>query len=221
MKRLGTMLLVVLGCLLLASPGWARDLYLNGKLINGVRKQTFKNVTVRIDNKGNVYIIGKQYQVRYNKPKTAADTDQQPPAGRASEARPEARTEARPAPRTTRESPQPRPEKSYVVVAQRDVKNGSGYRINILINGKKVRSILTQLPQDVFDVTKYLKKGANKLVVEAIKVNDKAAGTFSMFLTVGSIKKGVVKVQKPYVFKYKREAKETRSYRHIYSIDIQ
>ncbi|TNE44210.1 MAG: hypothetical protein EP343_31140 [Deltaproteobacteria bacterium] len=219
MKRLGTMLLVVLGCLLLASPGWARDLYLNGKLINGVRKQTFKNVTVRIDKKGNVYIVGKQYQVRYNKPKPAAGTKQQPPARRAPEAQPEARPTPRPAAGTN--SLQPRPEKNYVVVAQRDVKNGSGYRINILLNGKKVRTILTQLPQDVFDVTKYLKKGANKLVVEAIKVNDKATGTFSMFLTVGSIKKGVVKVQKPYVFSYKREAKETRSYRHIYSIDIQ
>ena len=106
MKRTFAMMLVGIACLLLASPSWARDLYLNGKLINGVRSQKFVNVTVRIDGKGNVYIIGKQYKVQYGnkkpqartaKPAKTAKTTAQP------KAEPKKQPTAQPAPRPMRE----------------------------------------------------------------------------------------------------------------------
>ena len=53
--------------MLLPQSSWARNIYLNGKLINGVRGTTFVNVTTRVDHKGDIYITGRQYKVQYKK----------------------------------------------------------------------------------------------------------------------------------------------------------
>lgn len=41
----------------------ARDIYLNGTDISGARHQVLKNVTIRIDGQGNVFIEAPHYQV--------------------------------------------------------------------------------------------------------------------------------------------------------------
>lgn len=60
---LGRYLRVVGLALLASNAASARSLYLNGIDISGSLEQTLKNVTVRIDKGGNVYITAPHYHV--------------------------------------------------------------------------------------------------------------------------------------------------------------
>lgn len=68
--------------LLLFAPSlWAREVFLNGSNISGSRNQTLKNVTLKIDGEGNIYVEAPHYQVnqentfiplsRWQKPKVS------------------------------------------------------------------------------------------------------------------------------------------------------
>lgn len=48
---------------LVSSPAWARSVYLNGIDISSARHQSMKNVNIRIDGDGNLFIEGVHYQV--------------------------------------------------------------------------------------------------------------------------------------------------------------
>lgn len=55
---------VLLFSLFMFAPSlWAREIFLNGSNISGSRNQTLKNVTLKIDGEGNIFIEAPHYQV--------------------------------------------------------------------------------------------------------------------------------------------------------------
>ncbi len=73
--------LFLLNLFMFAPSLWAREIFLNGSNISGSRNQTLKNVTLKIDGEGNIYIEAPHYQVnqentfiplsRWQKPKAS------------------------------------------------------------------------------------------------------------------------------------------------------
>ncbi len=198
----------------------ARNIYLNGVKINGVRGQTFTNVTVKIDANGDIYIIGKQYKVVVKKPLASGQkpADSAKKGAPAAAAKPSAPVPA-PAPRVPAVGPPPT--KKYILFAQRTGAQGSGYRLIVRINGKKVTTITVNTPQEVIPITKYLKKGANRVEIEAIKIKPGASGEVLLIIAEGSIEGGRVAVQQPYLLQYKRTASEKQNFKHIYTFTAQ
>lgn len=205
-----TAILFVCALLCLPSESQARRLFLNGVPIDGLINQTFVNVKVRIDAKGDVYIIGKQYRVK----------KKGQPANRPAPRQPTANTTPTPAPRP-RPVTGPRPTKKYVAVIQRSTTQGGGYEIHIKINGQLAKKVTIQNEQDVVNVTPYLRKGSNRVEIEAYKQTMKAGGSVSVFIAPGKVDKGRVLISKPYLLKYKRTSAEKQNFRHIYNIDAQ
>ncbi len=198
--------IVLLSFLFLPSLASARNVYLNGVKINGLLNQTFFNVKVKIDSKGDIYIVGAQYKV-----KVKGQTPPKAPLPKF------AKTPTKIAPAPVVGS---RPSKGYLAVVQRSGYKASGYAVHLKINGRLVRKIGLAVEQDVFKITKYLHKGLNKIVVEAFKMDAKAKGTFKLLIAAGKLKAGAVLITQPYLLKYTRKGSEMTSFRHIYNITI-
>lgn len=188
-----------------STSAWAKKIYLNGVEITEMRNRTFKDVSVRLGPNGHVFITGKQYKVVR---KTAQGAQ---PARRSLPARPKAPTK-----RT-----QTTFNKNYLLVFQRSGNEGSGYKINISINGKKIRALGLNVNQDIIQLNRYLHKGRNTLVIEALKLKKTAKGNVRILLSTGRMSNGRVFVNQPYILQYKRTSLETKSYRHIFPVRIQ
>ncbi len=208
MKRWLTILSFLCLSMFAGNRGEARNIYLNGQKINSVRNQTFYNVTVKIDQNGDIYIIGKQYRVIVKKP--------------GSKQKPSKETNA--ANNPTKNSAQKTaplqipPKNKYILFVQRTPRYGSGYRLIVYINGRKVTTTTIDTPQDVLPITKYLRKGENKVVIEAIKMKPNAPGEVVLIIAKGEIKGGKVAVHPPYLLQYKRTGSETQNFKHIFTL---
>ncbi|MBU49234.1 MAG: hypothetical protein CL920_11105 [Deltaproteobacteria bacterium] len=208
-KRTVFWFVCLLCVVLLPVASFARNIYLNGVRINGITNQTFTNVKVKVDAKGDVYIYGSQYKVQ----KKGAKTPPPPPT-----------TPTKTGTVAKKVTPPvtllPRPSKKYVAVVQRSGTKASGYSLKIIVNGKVARKVSLLAPQDVFDLTPYVKKGVNKVAIEAYKEST-TGGTISLMFGIGKFEGGRVFIQKPYVLDYKRKGSESQNYRHIYNLTFQ
>ncbi|MCB9639228.1 MAG: hypothetical protein H6727_10090 [Myxococcales bacterium] len=223
-RRIGLFVLFALFCLALPPKAEARRVFLNNVPINSVRNQTFSNVTVKIDAMGNVYITGKQYRVKIQGP-TANNT---PPANtgtnNAGNAGNTGNTGNTAAPTVgkvmvpARSEVGPAPSDKYVLLIQRSQARASGYKIHLNVNGRLARKISLNVEQDVVDITPFLKKGSNKIVVEAFKVTTKANGSLSLKMYPGHIEGGQVKIKDDMKLDYARKSAEMDNFRHIYTI---
>lgn len=130
---------------LLANPASA-VVFLNGVNIDGVTGQTFENCTVTIDEKGNVLITAKGYEVQTSasKPKPAATT-----------------TTTTPAEPVT---------KRYFLVTEQPIAGMAQYDIDVFINSVWVKRLASDEPQVVLEVSKYLHKGKNQVHFTATKL---------------------------------------------------
>ncbi|WP_242345143.1 hypothetical protein [Anaeromyxobacter terrae] len=131
-----------------AAPPAAAEpsLTLNGVAIDGVTNQRFENATVVIDAQGNVNIEAKGYAVRV--------------AGEVPAARPPAAAEVpavagAPARLTRR----------YFLAAEHADPSGPQYDLAIFINAQWIREVKASEPQVVMEVTRYLRPGANRVVL--------------------------------------------------------
>jgi len=224
----------------LPSDAQARYVYLNGVPIQHLRNQLFKNVSVKIDSKGNIYITGKNYRVKIT---NAQPTYPTRPTYRAQPARPSPTYPTRPVrpirqnrtyptrtKRPTREyPPSPRyptrsnsskPSRKYVMVMERSVFRGSGYRLRVFINNRLVKHISIYSRQSIYPITKFLKRGRNKVTVEAYKAVAKSSGHLRFLIAEGSIIQSKVFIQKPYLLKYKLLSTESQNYRNHFYINI-
>lgn len=119
------------------------DVYLNGVNITGVTNQTFEKATVTIDAQGNVRIDAPGYAV-------AGGT-------KTSDAAPTAAA----APTT--------PSRHYYVVTSHAQPGASQYDIDLYVNAKWVRKLRSKEDQLVFDITRWLSPGQNKILLVATK----------------------------------------------------
>ena len=221
-----TRIFVLFGLLGLVLPkqAEARRVYLNDVPINSVRDQTFTNVSVRIDSMGNVYIYGKQYQVKIQGPASPTPPSLRTPDSTA--------TTPEPTPTTTDPTPSSSgkvtipsryavgeaPVEKYVLLIQRTSARASGYAVKLRINGRLARNIPLHVEQDVVDITPFLKKGSNEIVLEASKMNAREAGDLNLKIYPGQIDGGQVKIKDDKKLDYTRKGAEMDNFRHIYTV---
>lgn len=135
--------------LLLAPAGARAAISLNGIPIDGVVSQRFENVTVVIDERGNVDILARGYSV--SRPGAEAA---EPPASAALPPRPPA------AGALTRR---------YFLVVHQTEPGATEYDVSVFLNGRWVREVRSDGDSDPFEVTRFLKPGANKVTLVATK----------------------------------------------------
>ncbi len=198
--------------LLFSGVSDARDVYLNGQKINGLTGKTFHNVTVRIDEKGNIYIIGKQYQV------VVLDGNKKGELKR--ETKQPAKIAKERAGSGTIRTRVP-PSEKYILLVQRSVVYGSGYKLIVYINGKRVLTVPLSTPQDAISITKYLQKGPNTVEIEAIKEKRGAAGKVELLIAKGEIRGGEVIIRSSSLLKYERKGSDEQNYKHILSLNVE
>jgi hypothetical protein len=128
-------------------------LSLNGVPIDGVVNQRFENVTVVIDERGNVNILARGYSVSRPEPEpaTAPATPPSPPAA-AGEPRPFGTLTHR-----------------YFLVAQQTEPGMTEYDVSVFLNGRWVREVRSDSDAEPFEITRFLQPGANKVVLVATK----------------------------------------------------
>ena len=118
-----------------------------------------------------------------------------------------------------------KPSKHYWLVTEKNVPGMTQYDIDLFINSKWVRRFLNEEKHVVFEITKYLKTGANKIMLVAKKDMDDSRLSsspqhfFRIVLGEGESGGRNVVIKRKLV-EYKRTALETRDYRNEYSIDV-
>jgi len=132
---------LILLCALAATTANAA-VFLNGVAIDGVVNQTFENCTVRIDEKGNVLITAKGYEVQ-------APTTVAPPA--------------------TPLVPREPVTKKYFLVTEVSAPPLAQYDLDVFINSVWVKRISATDQQVIIDVSKYVFKGKNVVHFTATK----------------------------------------------------
>ncbi len=141
----------------------ASSVYLNNVNIDGVISQRFEKATVRIDEKGNVFIDAPGY---------AAKVEGAP----AAQAKPATATSAAPA---TAAEPAARITKRYWLVTEQAASGMTDYDIDVFVNSKWVRKLKSGEEQIVHELTHNLVPGKNTVVFTAHKLTGPARRSFS------------------------------------------
>ena len=131
--------------------------FLNGVNIDGLRSQSFEKCkTVKLDDRGDVYLDCPGYEVQA----------QAPPAAPASAPIvPSAPTPA--VASSTLGAPPATISKHYWLVSEENP--GAQYDLDVFVNSKWVRRVRAGDPQIVLEVTRYLTPGPNKVLFAATK----------------------------------------------------
>ena len=149
-------LVLAAAALVAAAPAAAApSVTLNGVDADGITGQRFENCTVVIDEKGNVHIEAKGYAV-----KAGGD---------------DARPAAKPRPAGAAGSAEVRPAGARGMLSRRyflateHAEPGTQYDVAIFINAQWIREVRSSEGQVVMEITKYLRPGANRVVLAATK----------------------------------------------------
>jgi len=153
---------------LLLLPGAGRaapTISLNGVPIDGVVSQRFDNVSVVIDEQGNLNIVARGYAV--------ARAESGLPAGHAPPAVPVAPALS---PRPPAASTVPasaaadlKLSRRYFVVAEQSEPGITEYDVSVFVNGRWVRELRSDGDSEPFEVTRFLAPGSNKVTLVATK----------------------------------------------------
>jgi hypothetical protein len=180
---------LVLVATLLSSSTATASIFLNGVNIDGAVNQTIENCTVKIDDKGNVLIIAKGYEVR----STIA-----------------------PPPKPTAPAPEP-VTKQYFLVAQASTPALAQYDVDVFINHVWVKRVVSTESQLVLDVSKHLRKGNNTVHFTAKKnlgegrKSEAAAHSLTLHLGEGAVANATVVIDRPLI-EYVRTAAELQTF---------
>jgi len=169
-------------------------LFLNGVNIDGVRGQSFEKCrSVRVDDKGDVYLDCPGYQVEAPTVQGAAP----PVSGSLS--------------------------KQYWMVTEQKDGALAQYDLDVFINGKWVRRVKSTDDQIVMDISKLLQPGPNKVLIAATKhvETGRRSTSPSAYLKVivgeGQSGGGNVMIDSP-LLEYKRTAAETDNINEEFTI---
>lgn len=169
-----------------AAQSWAGSVYLNNVNIDGVTNQKFDKATVRIDDKGNVFIDAPGYAVKQVDAKPS-DPVAQPGV-------------------LTRQ---------YYLVTEQNAVGMTEYDIDVFINAKWVRKLRSSDEQLVMEITKHLVPGKNTVVFQAKKVSPKdgrksfsSEHLYRVILGEGKMSGNHVMIDNPQV-KFERTAAQT------------
>ncbi|MFL5344811.1 MAG: hypothetical protein ACJ8AT_08455 [Hyalangium sp.] len=171
--------LVALVGLMVPASALASSVYLNGVRIDGVTNQKFEKATVRIDEKGDVFIEAPGYAVRVVTPPPAAPAPVAPapvapvapptapaPTAPASAAAP---TQPPPPAAPASDAP-PSLTRRYWLVTEQSVPGMAEYDIELYINSKFIRKLRNNEEQVITELTQQLQPGKNTILLSAHKV---------------------------------------------------
>ncbi len=205
--------LAIAGALLLAPAARAAGpaISLNGVPIDGVVSQRFENVTVVIDDQGNLNILARGYAVSRPEgeapPAAPAAQPPRPPAASADVRSPAALT------------------RRYFLVAQQTEPGAAEYDVSVFLNGRWVREVRSDVEAEpFFEVTRFLQAGPNKVTLVATK---HLAGSLrkstsrdkklQVIIGEGSAGGGTVVIESPLVT-MTRSAAETEPFTEEYNL---
>lgn len=217
---------LVLSALLLPLSALAGSVFLNGVRIDGVTNQKFEKVaSVRIDDKGNVYIDAPAYAVKLVNappapapaPAVAAPAPAPPPAPA-----PVAPAAPAPAPVVAAPAPAPAPvdtapariTRRYWLVTEQSAVGMSEYDIDLYVNSRWVRKLRNGEDQVISEITRELQPGKNTVLMIAHKVaggsrrSESPQHVFKVIIGEGNEGGGNVMIDNPLI-RFQRTAAET------------
>jgi len=152
-----------LAALLLAGPAVAAPgLTLNGVSIDGATDQRFENAMVVIDSAGNVHITARGYAVKGE----AAPPPAPPRNGAAGNA---AAAVTPVTPPAAAPAPGAKLTRRYFLATEQTQPDGTQYDVEVFINSAWIRVLRSADPPWVGEITRYLRPGANQVVLAATK----------------------------------------------------
>lgn len=181
-----------------APPALAKGVFLNGVNIDGVVNQKFENVTVTIDDKGNVLITAKGYEVQTQAPKPVVPVA----------------PVVDPGPVTKR----------YFLVSETSAIGLAQYDIDVFVNSVWIKRVSSADAQAVVEVTRHLKKGKNIVHFTATKAladgRKSASPTHFVKLYIGEGNMGGNNVMiDNALLEYKRDASEMQNFADEFVIE--
>jgi hypothetical protein len=185
-----------------ARLGHAGNVYLNDDKIEALTKEVvLKNVDVRIDVKGNVFITAKGVKVT-----SSTDRGKTPPADRATDGE---------------------VTKRYWMVTMQNRTGATQYKVDLFLNQKWVKQVHSKNAQEFFELTRYLKPGTNTVHLVATKdygggtrISSSAADYYDVIIGEGSEIQGRIVLTRKLV-EFRRTAEETDNRQAAYSIAVQ
>jgi hypothetical protein len=178
----------------LVASAFAGQLYINGVFVDPatIPGVEMKNVSISFDAQGNIKVDAPGYKIEVQGNPT-------PPPGSPGATT----TTTSPGATSTPPAPPTAPAGTPAVVPARrwmvTEDNGSvGHTIDVLINGQVVRTVGSGMAQQILDVGKWLRLGANDVKIRSNSVNA-AGGTFYVYIGTGSDQSGTVVMENPMV----------------------
>ncbi|WP_257459041.1 hypothetical protein [Archangium lipolyticum] len=202
---------------LLPASALAGSVYLNGVRIDGVTNQKFdKPTSVRIDEKGDVYIEAPGYAVKLVNapPSTPAPAAAPPPAtapapaASAKAPAPATAPAATPAPAspvTPADTAPARITRRYWLATEQSVPGMTEYDIDLYINSRWVRKLRNNEDQVITEITRSLLPGKNTVLLMAHKVagssrrSQSAQHVFKVIIGEGNEGGGNVMIDNPLI----------------------
>ena len=177
----------------------AANIYVNGTPVDGLKNFDFKNVSVQIDENGDVFIIAPQYNVALG----------------------EEATKKKKANRKDVTTP-PTPTGDGTVSGNRwwliaDDNGSVGHVIDVEVNGTVIRTYKSG-EQLIFDVGPYLNTGTNNVQFVS-RGSSPMGGALFLYLGTGSVDGGRISQDEPKV-KFKRNASSTPKDSVSYSLVV-
>jgi hypothetical protein len=142
MRAIATLVAALTSVLLSSAPASA-SIFLNGVNIDGVVSQSFENCTVKIDEKGNILITAKGYEVQA-----------------------QGKTSTPPAPATPAFEPVT---KQYYLVTDVSTPALAQYDVDVFVNQVWVKRVNATDAQVILEISKHLHKGKNSVHFTATK----------------------------------------------------
>ena len=184
--------------LLLSPVTFAGALYINGVRADAVRDMELKDVNIRVDGDGNIWIDAPRYSVEVMQPGGQAPVPPPPQA-------PVAPVVA-PTPYTAPVAAPPAP----AVVSGAEVAAGSwwlvtednqslGHTIDVYISGVLVKTIKSGDEAVLMDISRYVRRGQNEVLISARAGASLGGGLLKVYLGQGSNDAGTLNLASPQI----------------------
>ena len=178
--------------LALALNAEAATLYVNGTAVDGLRNFEFTNVSVSVDENGDVFIVAPQYNVAVGDEatvkksrKSKKDVIKPPPASGDGTV----------------------PSNRWWLFSEDN--QTTGHVVDVSVNGTVIKTFLSGGTQIIFDIGPYLNSGSNQVTFSS-RSRKLDGGAMFLYVGTGSIDGGRVSMNKPEI-EYKRNGSSERS----------
>lgn len=185
-------MITLLAALIAAPAHAAGTVYVNGVRADALKDFDFKEVDVRIDEDGNVWIEAPQYRIEVQEPTSSANPDLKPGEGV--------------------------PTGKYWLVTQDN--QSKGHTIEVMVNGVVVKKIDSGQPQVILDLQPHLMRGVNNVTFNAMPGSPEG-GLLLVYVGTGSQEGGLVQLDNPQITYTRRSSDSTKGGSKSYKLRVE